>query len=57
LLKSEDLYAKRFESDAQLRQTLRSYIKFYNQQRLHSSLGYLSPNNFEALQSKQSTVN
>jgi putative transposase len=57
LLKSEDLYAKRFESDAQLRQTLRSYIKFYNQQRLHSSLGYLSPNNFEALQSNQSTVN
>ncbi|WP_369127265.1 IS3 family transposase [Rubrivivax gelatinosus] len=30
-----------------LRNSLLSYIQFYNQQRLHSSIGYLSPAGFE----------
>jgi putative transposase len=57
LLKSEDLYAKRFDSDDELRHTLSSYINFYNQSRLHSSLGYMSPMTFEKLQQQHRTVN
>ncbi len=35
-MKAEDLHGRRFDNDEQLRQALRSYIEFYNQQRLHS---------------------
>ena len=45
--------ARRFDSDEQLRRALRSYIAFYNQQRLHSSLRYLSPVAFERQQAQQ----
>lgn len=37
-MKAEELYGKTFIDDEQLRQVLRSYIAFYNQQRLHSAL-------------------
>ncbi len=46
-LKSDLYHGRRFESDAQLRDELRSYIDFYNRVRLHSSLGYRSPMEFE----------
>ncbi len=39
-MKAEELHGRTFDSDEQLRQALRSYIAFYNQQRLHSSLRY-----------------
>ncbi|RQP21168.1 IS3 family transposase, partial [Albitalea terrae] len=41
--KTEELYGKAFADDLQLRRILSSYITFYNQQRLHSSLRYLPP--------------
>jgi putative transposase len=56
-LKTEELYGKKFTSDHQLRQTLSSYIAFYNQQRLHSSLRYLPPVAFERQQAQQACVN
>ena len=46
-----------FETDAQLRKALHSYIAFYNSQRLHSSLNYLPPAAFERTQGRQPCVN
>jgi putative transposase len=36
-----------FSSDRALRRALRTYIPYYNETRLHSSLNYLSPLAFE----------
>ena len=56
-LKAEDLHGRRFDNDEQLRQALRSYIAFYNQQRLHSALRYLPPAAFERQQDLTTCVN
>jgi putative transposase len=55
-LKSEFLFGKTFHTDCQLRQALTHYMPFYNQQRLHSSIDYLSPLNFEIIHAQQSCV-
>jgi putative transposase len=47
-LKTEWLFGKTFQTESELRAALFDYIRFYNQRRLHSSLGYLSPAVFEA---------
>ena len=56
-MKAEELYGRIFSDDEQLRRTLISYITFYNQQRLHSSLRYLPPTVFEQRQGLQPCVN
>jgi putative transposase len=56
-MKAEELYGKVFADDEQLRRTLSSYITFYNQQRLHSSLCNLPPVAFEQRQGQQACVN
>ena len=56
-MKAESLYGKTFDTEGQLRRTLHSYIAFYNQQRLHSSLRYLPPAAFERQQAPQPCVN
>jgi len=46
-LKVEGLFRQKFESDRQLSEAVIDYIQFYNQQRLHSSLGFVPPAAYE----------
>jgi putative transposase len=48
-LKSEELAGRRFDTEAALASAIRSYIPRYNAKRLHSSLGYRSPIDYERL--------
>ena len=57
LLKSEFLYGKTFSCTDTLHHTIDDYVCFYNQQRLHSSLGHLCPLTFETNQPNASPVN
>lgn len=45
-LKKELIYRHRWWSLDQLRSELNRYVKWYNQKRMHSRLGYLSPEEF-----------
>lgn len=47
-IKKELIYRRRFKTRAEARRAISHYIvSFYNERRRHSTLGYLSPNNFE----------
>jgi transposase InsO family protein len=46
-MKSEIYHGLRFTADIEIRTALKSYVPFYNQDRLHSSLHYVSPATFE----------
>lgn len=48
-LKLECVYRRTFATHAEARAHLHDYICFYNRERLHSSLGYLSPLDYESL--------
>lgn len=56
-LKTEWLFGMTFQTDSDLRAALLDYVRFYNRQRLHSSLGYLPPAVFEAQVPIQRGVN
>lgn len=46
-LKADVIHGRSFQSIGELRQQLRRYVRYYNHQRLHSSLGYQSPVDYE----------
>ena len=47
-LKREEIYARRYDNLEQLRTNIEEFIEqYYNRQRLHSALGYRSPEEFE----------
>ncbi|AXK40189.1 IS3 family transposase [Crenobacter cavernae] len=49
-LKAERVYLARYRSYDEARRDVFDYIRFYNHQRRHSTLGYLSPMEFEQRQ-------
>ena len=46
--KAERIHKNEYLTEKELRAVIREYIGFYNQRRLHSSLGYMTPDEFEA---------
>lgn len=46
-LKADAVHGVRFTTDAELRDDVRRYVRYYNHQRLHSALGYRSPVDYE----------
>lgn len=48
-LKAELIDRRRFETESEIKAALQSYIPRYNRTRLHSSLGYRSPIDYERL--------
>jgi len=49
-MKSEAFHGYTFTEGREVRQTLRRYLPFYNRDRLHSSLNYVSPATYEKQQ-------
>ena len=46
-LKADVIHGRSFQTIRELRQQLRRYVPYYNYRRLHSSLGYQSPVDYE----------
>ena len=46
-MKNDIVHGVRFDEDQQLLDEVREYMPFYNNTRLHSSLGYVSPATYE----------
>lgn len=47
-MKSDFYHRRIFTNEDTLRSSIREYVRFYNDERLHSSLGYMTPTEFEA---------
>jgi transposase InsO family protein len=46
-LKADVIHGRSFQTVDELRQQLHRYVPYYNNQRLHSALGYQSPVDYE----------
>lgn len=46
--KSDTYHGRRFDTEKELIAMVKGYMPFYNQKRLHSSIGYLAPVSYEA---------
>jgi putative transposase len=46
-MKSDVIHGVAFDDEAQVRRVVREYIRFYNERRLHSSIGYAAPAIYE----------
>ena len=46
ILKKELIYRQTYATTEQLRRELNSYVWWYNNERMHSTLGYMSPVEF-----------
>jgi putative transposase len=56
VLKKEFIYCTKFKTKAQAQQEMFEYIElFYNRKRIHGTLGYLSPNQFESMYYKRAS--
>lgn len=56
-LKREEIYASAYRDLEHLRNNLEEFIeRYYNQKRLHSALGYRTPEEFERVQSGDPTL-
>ena len=42
-IKYEEVYIKEYATPREARQSLREYLRFYNEERVHQSLDYLTP--------------
>jgi len=47
--KAERIHRNEYTTEKELRSVIIEYVGFYNQKRIHSSLGYLTPNDFEVI--------
>jgi len=47
--KAERIHKNDYTTEKELRSVIIEYVGFYNQKRIHSSLGYLTPNDFEVI--------
>ena len=47
MIKAEFVYSRRFDSLNQLQLELADYVHWFNNIRLHGTLGYLSPEEFK----------
>jgi len=48
--KAEAIHGKKFKDQAEAMSVSKAYISFYNQERLHSSLGYTTPEKYAKLE-------
>ena len=55
-LKREEIYANEYQDLDQLRSNIEEFIERYNQKRLHSALGYRSPEEFEEQAGRENSL-
>ena len=48
-MKNEELYRYRYKSERELVDSLKKHVDFYNEERPHTCLGYITPNKYKDL--------